>query len=178
MELNKLIKDCIKGKRKAQRELHDTFSPMLYAVIKRYIKNNFDAEDILIDTFMKIFSNLKNFKNEGSFEAWMKKIAIRECLMFLRKNKVFNLLIEADNLEFSDRVVNSDILVYEELIGALDMLPAGYRTVFNLYVIEGYKHKEISKKLGISINTSKSQLRLAKQRLSKLINTLNKVNIQ
>ncbi len=178
MELNKLIKDCIKGKRKAQRELHDTFSPMIYAVIKRYIKNDFDAEDILVDTFMKIYSNLKQFKNEGSFEAWIKKIAIRECLMFLRKDKVFNLLIEADNLEFPDRVVNSDILVYEELIGALDMLPVGYRTVFNLYVIEGYKHKEISEKLGISINTSKSQLRLAKQRLGKLINTLNKVNIQ
>ena len=176
MELKQLIKACIKGDRKSQRKLYQKFSPMLFAVIKRYIKNDYDAEDVLIDTFMKIYENLGRFKKEGSFEAWMRKIAVRESLMFLRRNKVFKLFIEADNLILPDRITVVDQLNLEDLLKVLDMLPVGYRTVFNLYVIEGYKHKEIAEQLGISINTSKSQLRLAKERMQKLIKEQNIVN--
>ncbi len=176
MELKKLIRACIKRDRAAQKELYNKYSPMLFAVIKRYIKNDYDAEDILIDTFMKIYENIGKFKNEGSFEAWIRKIAIRESLMFLRRNKVFKLFIEADNLIIPDKINIVDELQLEDLLKALDLLPIGYRTVFNLYVIEGYKHKEIAEKLNISINTSKSQLRLAKERMQKLIKEQNIVN--
>ncbi len=177
MELNKLIKACNKGNRKAQKELYQRFSPMLFAVIKRYIKNDYDAEDVLIDTFMKIYDNLNKFSHKGSFEGWIRKIAVRESLMFLRRNKVFNMFIEADNLIIPDKVSINSKIGFEELLKLMDLLPIGYRTVFNLYVIEGYKHKEIAEKLGISINTSKSQLRLAKERMQKLVKKQNKVNI-
>ncbi|HEB62213.1 MAG TPA: RNA polymerase sigma factor [Bacteroidetes bacterium] len=176
MELKQIIKACIKGNRKAQKELYQKYSPMLFAVIKRYIKNDYDAEDVLIDTFMKIYDNLSKFKKEGSFEAWIRKIAVRESLMFLRRNKVFKLFIEADNLIIPDKINIVDELNLEDLLKALDLLPVGYRTVFNLYVIEGYKHREIAEQLNISINTSKSQLRLAKERMQKLIKEQNIVN--
>ena len=176
MELNKLIKQCIKGNRNAQKELYQEFSPMLFAIIKRYIKNDYDAEDVLIDTFMKIYDNIGRFSRKGSFEAWIRKIAVRESLMFLRRNKVFKMFIEADNLIIPDKITIVDKISFEELLKIMDLLPVGYRTVFNLYVIEGYKHKEIAEKLGISINTSKSQLRLAKERMQKLVKNQNKVN--
>jgi len=171
-----LIKECKNGSRSAQRELYDTFSPMLYAVIKRYVKNDYDAEDILIDTFMKIYENLGKYKKKGSFEAWIRKIAVRESLMFLRRNKVFNLIISSDNIVIPERVCLDSEINYKDLLKALDLLPVGYRTVFNLYVIEGYKHKEIAESLGISINTSKSQLRLAKSRLRQIIKKRNLTN--
>lgn len=176
MEQKQLIKACIKGKRDAQKELYQRYAPMLFAVIKRYIKIDYDAEDVLIDTFMKIYENLKKFKKEGSFEGWIRKIAIRESLMFLRRNKMFNMFIEADNIIIPEKVTFENNLEYKELLKVLDLLPIGYRTVFNLYVIEGYKHKEIAVKLGISINTSKSQLRLAKDRLRKIIKQQNITN--
>jgi RNA polymerase sigma-70 factor (ECF subfamily) len=176
MELKGLIKACVKRDRKAQKELYQRYSPMLFAVIKRYIKNDYDAEDVLIDTFMKIYENINKFKKEGSFEAWIRKIAVRESLMFLRRNKVFKLFIEADNLIIPDKINIGDELNLQDLLKVLDMLPIGYRTVFNLYVIEGYKHKEIAEQLNISINTSKSQLRLAKERMQKLIKEQNIVN--
>lgn len=176
MEHKNLIKACIRGSREAQKELYYSNAPMLFAVIKRYIKSDFDAEDVLIDSFMKIYENLNTFREEGSFEGWMKKIAVRESLMFLRRTKVFNMFIEADNLIIPEKITFQTNLEYKELVNTLDLLPTGYRTVFNLYVIEGYKHKEIAEKLGISINTSKSQLRLAKQRLRKIIKEQNITN--
>ena len=176
MEHKNLIKACIRGNREAQKELYYSNAPMLFAVIRRYIKSDFDAEDVLIDSFMKIYENLNSFREEGSFEGWMKKIAVRESLMFLRRTKVFNMFIEADNLIIPEKITFQTNLEYKELVNTLDLLPTGYRTVFNLYVIEGYKHKEIAEKLGISINTSKSQLRLAKQRLRKIIKEQNITN--
>ncbi len=177
MVLKQLIKSCIKGDRGAQKEMYQTYSPMLYAIIKRYVKSDFDAEDVLIDSFLKIYQNLSKFRNEGSFEGWIKKIAIRESLMFLRRNKVFSMLIEVDNISVTQKITYQDQdLEYQDIIGVLELLPVGYRTVFNLYEIEGYKHKEIAEQLGVSINTSKSQLRLAKQRLRKLIIEKNIIN--
>ncbi len=177
MALKQLIKSCIKGDRGAQKEMYQIYSPVLYAIIKRYVKSDFDAEDVLIDSFLKIYQNLSKFRNEGSFEGWIKKIAIRESLMFLRRNKVFRMLIEVDNISVPQKITYQDQeLEYQDIIDVLKLLPVGYRTVFNLYEIEGYKHKEIAEQLGISINTSKSQLRLAKQRLRKLIKEQNIIN--
>jgi len=176
MDTEYLIKLAIQNKRSAQKEIYETYSSSAYAVIRRYIKDEYDAEDVLIETFMKVFENLANFKNEGSFEGWVKKIAVREALMFLRRNKVFNMFIEADNINISEKVTVENYLEFADLLKVLDLLPVGYRTVFNLYVIEGYKHNEIAEILGISINTSKSQLRLAKDRLKKLVEEQNKIN--
>jgi len=177
MDLKQLIKKCIKGERSAQKEMYQHYSPVLYAIIKRYLKSEFDAEDVLIETFMKIYNNLSKFRDEGSFEGWIKKIAIRESLMFLRRNKVFQMLIEVDNLLIPQKITYQDEeLEYQDILDVLKLLPVGYRTVFNLYEIEGYKHKEIAAQMGISTNTSKSQLRLAKQRLRKLIKEQNRTN--
>jgi RNA polymerase sigma-70 factor (ECF subfamily) len=176
MDKDYLLKQAMQNKRSAQKELYESYSPIAYAVIRRYIKDEYDAEDVLIETFMKVFENLGAFKNEGSFEGWIKKIAIRESLMFLRRNKALNMFIEADNINISDKITVEDFLGLDDLLKLLDQLPAGYRIVFNLYVIEGYKHNEIAELLGISINTSKSQLRLAKDRLRKLIEEQEKIN--
>ena len=176
MNILELIKSSINNKRSAQKELYDQFSPAAFAVIRRYIKDDFDAEDVLIETFMKVFDNLVTFKNEGSFSAWVNKIAVRESLMFLRRNKAFNMFIEADNINIREPMLSDDDIQLKDLLRILDELPTGYRTVFNLYEIEGYKHHEIADIMGISVNTSKSQLRLAKDRLRKLINEKNKIN--
>ena len=169
MEEKLLIQACLKNDRKAQQLLYDTYAPVIYALIRRYIRDEYTAEDILIESFVKIFGKLKQYQSKGSFEGWMKRIAVNESLMYLRKNNVFHLTIESDNivLPFETRI--EDELDFQLLLEALDLLPVGYRTVFNMYVLEGFKHKDIAKELGISINTSKSQLRLAKERLRKII---------
>lgn len=169
MEDKLLIQRCLKNDRLAQQELYDRYAPVLYAVIRRYIRDEFTAEDILIESFVKIFSKLKQFQEKGSFEGWMKRIAVNESLMYLRKNNVFHLTIESDNIVLPYETRIEEDLDFEILLQTLDLLPVGYRTVFNLYVLEGYKHKEIAKELGISINTSKSQLRLAKERIRKIM---------
>jgi RNA polymerase sigma-70 factor (ECF subfamily) len=164
-----LIQRCLKNDRRAQKELYDRYAPVLYAVIRRYIRDEFTAEDILIESFVKIFGRLRQFQEKGSFEGWMKRIAVNESLMYLRKNNVFHLTIESDNIVLPYEANIEENLDFEILLQALDLLPVGYRTVFNLYALEGYKHKDIAKELGISINTSKSQLRLARERLQKIM---------
>jgi RNA polymerase sigma-70 factor (ECF subfamily) len=164
-----LIQACLKNDRKAQQLLYDTYAPVIYGLIRRYIRDEYTAEDILIESFVKIFGKLKQYQSKGSFEGWMKRIAVNESLMYLRKNNVFHLTIESDNIVLPFETSIEDELDFNILLEALDLLPVGYRTVFNMYVLEGFKHKDIAKELGISINTSKSQLRLAKERLRKII---------
>jgi len=135
----------------------------------RYLKSKEDAEDVLVHSFYKILSNLQKYSGNGSFEGWMKKLLVNECLMFLRKRHNFHMSIESAHFIAAEEVSITDKLQYEDLIACLDLLPPGYRTVFNLYVIEGYKHREIAEQLGISINTSKSQLILAKQRMKSIV---------
>lgn len=168
MEKEKLISLSKKGNRLAQKELFDRFSPFLLGVIRRYISDLHYAEDTLTEAFIKIFNNLENYSGSGSFEGWMRRIAVNEALMFLRKRRelLFNEeteIVIPVNKNAEDELFESDIL------RLLDRLSPGYRTVFNLYVIEGYKHKEIAEILNISINTSKSQLIHAKNRLKELI---------
>lgn len=160
---------CIKGDRQAQNTLYQSLSPVLLAICRRYLKVHTEAEDILVETFVKIFQNLPKFNHAGSFEGWCKRIAVNECLMHLRKRKNFALSIEYAQFVPENSIEVHDQMSYNELILLLDELPIGYRTIFNLYVIEGYKHKEIAEQLGISINTSKSQLIHAKKRLKTLI---------
>lgn len=170
MELNDLIQRCRKDDKLAQQALYKQYAPILLGICRRYIEQTEDAEDVMIEGFYKIFSNLLQFDSRGSFEGWMKRIMINESLMWLRKKKL-------KLLELNEKITvaheGEDVQILEinssEIIPLLDLLPAGYRTVFNLYVIEEYKHREIADLLGISINTSKSQLILAKKKLKEII---------
>lgn len=130
-----------------------------------------DAEDVLVDAFFKVFDNLDSYKNEGSFAGWIRRIVVNEALMFLRKRKrrPHTDEITASLAVKDTRYTAEDLLQAEDILEVLEQLPEGYRTVFNLYVIEGYKHREIADLLGISINTSKSQLILARKRMRELL---------
>jgi RNA polymerase sigma factor (sigma-70 family) len=166
-----LVRHCQKGKASAQQELYERFADKLYRLAYRYSKQETDAEDIVIIAFQKIFKHLKTFvyQGDGSLEAWMRKIVVNEALMWLRKSYNFHLTetLEPDlpvpDLE-AFREVESEYL-YQLIIE----LPIGYRTVFNLFVIEGYDHREIGELLNISEATSRSQLFKAKALLKKKI---------
>lgn len=169
MKLNEIISRCAKYERPAQNHLYEQYAPLFKSIALRYIKDDAVAEDILVKAFFKIFTSINSFKKKGSFEGWMKRILINECLMEIRKTKNMALTVPISDSEVDWQVHTGDHLEYMDIIALLDELPTGYRTVFNLYVIEGYKHREIAEMLEISINTSKSQLILAKRRLQKLI---------
>lgn len=164
-----LIEACRNGDRHAQKLLYDRYAPKMNGVCMRYCKNREDAEDVLIEGFFKVLTHLHQYKGAGSFEGWIRRIMVNESLMFLRKRHNFKLTVEISNVELKTNVSIEDELMAADILALLDKLPTGYRTIFNLYVLEGYKHREIGDLLGISINTSKSQLILAKKRLRKLI---------
>lgn len=170
MTEKEIIEGCRKQDRKAQQVLYDKYSPVMFGICKRYVRSHEDAEDVLIDGFFKIFTNIEQYKGTGSFEGWMKRIMVNEALMFLRRRHNFNLTVEInDQLEYNTESTVEDELAAQDILGLLETLPTGYRTVFNLYVVEGFKHREIADLLEISINTSKSQLILAKKRLQDLL---------
>lgn len=166
---NELIQACRKRDRKAQKLLYDQYAPLLFGICKRYVKTQEDAEDVLLEAFYKIFSKIDQFNDQGSFEGWMRRITVNEALMFLRKNKHFKYQVEPQDYHASTKITIEDNLAATDILQLLDQLPDGYRTIFNLYVLEGYKHREIAELLGISINTSKSQLIMAKKRMQELI---------
>ena len=166
---NELIQACKRKDRKAQKLLFDRYSAKLLGVCRRYVKSEANAEDVMIEGIFKILTKIDQYHGKGSFEGWMRRVVVNEALMFLRKAHNFNMTVELSNIEVPSQVSIEDELAAEEILNLMDRLPTGYRTVFNLYVIEGYKHREIAEILGISINTSKSQLILAKKRLRKMI---------
>ena len=151
-----LIAACKKQDRKAQKLLFDRYSPKMFGVCKRYIKNREDAEDVLIGGLFKVLTKIDMFSGNGSFEGWIRRIIVNESLMFLRKRHNFKMTVEVSNIEIKTEVSAVDDLAAQDILTILDKLPTGYRTIFNLYVLEGYKHREIAEQLGISINTSKS----------------------
>lgn len=164
-----LIEACIKKDRRAQKLLWDRYSPKMFGVCKRYIKGYEDREDVLIEAFVKVFKNIGQFKGAGSFEGWIRRIVVNESLMYLRRKHNFKMTVEINNVDIKTTISVEDQLAANDILALLSYLPTGYRTVFNLYVLEGYKHREIAEILGISINTSKSQLILAKKRLQSLL---------
>lgn len=165
-----LVNACLRNDRKAQRQLYDLYSPVMLALCRRYVGTLEDAEDVMVEGFLKVFNKLDTFSGQGSFEGWIRRIMINECLMFLRRKDPLRFSAEiTDRREFVKEPTVVSSLQAEQILQLLDELPAGYRTVFNLYVIEGYKHREIAQLLGISINTSKSQYLLARARLAELL---------
>ncbi|MDA0195256.1 MAG: RNA polymerase sigma factor [Bacteroidetes bacterium] len=158
-----IIAGCLKSKREDQHALYEKYSAKMLGVCCRYLKNPEEAEDLMISSIMKVFEKLEQYKAEGSFEGWIRRIVINECLTHLRKNKSMYMAVDVENAEREpDYKLLSDRLVEEDMINLIQGLPDGYRTVFNLYAIEGYSHKEIAENLGININTSKSQLSRAR----------------
>lgn len=141
----------------------------MFGVCKRYVRNREDAEDVLVSAMFKVLTNIDQFKGEGSFEGWVRRIVINEALMHLRKRFDFGRHLEISDFDQPTRTPTVDRLAAQDILSLLDTLPTGYRTVFNLFVLEGYKHREIAAMLGISINTSKSQLILARKRMKELL---------
>ena len=171
-----LIIACKKQNAKAQRALYDKHASHMLGLCKRYIKGEMEAEDVMIKGFMKVFTKIDLFEGKGSFEGWMKRIMINEALGYIRKNKSMYLEME---IEAADKEPDFDTLSTEleamDLLKMVNGLPSGYRTIFNLYAIEGYSHKEIAELLGISENTSKSQLSRARMHLQKKLLESEKV---
>ena len=141
----------------------------MFGVCKRYLKTREDAEDVLVESFFKVLTNIHQFKGTGSLEGWIRRIVVNEALMFLRRRHNFSMTVEINNIDAPAPAKAMTRLAEQEILKLLDELPTGYRTIFNLYVLEGYKHREIAEMLGISINTSKSQLILARKRLQELL---------
>ncbi len=165
-----IIEGCSNGDRKAQRLLYDTYSKKFFAICLRYIKDRDLAEDVLVESFMKIFEKINQFESKGSFEGWMKRVVVTHALLTLRNNR--NMIMEVN--QESEIISNQpsyeiNHLEVEELMDLVSSLPTGYRTVFNLYAIEGYSHAEIGELLGISESTSKSQLNRSRNLLKQKI---------
>lgn len=165
-----LVRACLNKDPKAQSELYRRYSPVMYAICMRYSGNPENARDMLQDAFIRVFDSLKNFRFEGSFEGWMKRVAVTTCLDFNKRLKNEPYADELENHEHigAEEHIHSRLSV-QDLIGLLQKLPAGYRTVFNLYAIEGYGHAEIAGMLAISENTSKTQLFKARRMLQQMI---------
>lgn len=168
-----LIQDCQKGIKSSQYLLVKQYSGMLLSVCRRYIRDEAMAKDVLQETFIRIFQNIDKYKPTGSFEAWMRQIALRRSLQWLEKSCFKN---EVQPLEMpdSEEVVPEvySNLGAEEIMNAVRELPTGFRAVFNLAIVEGYNHKEIAKLLNISESTSRSQLVRARKLLQKKIQSL------
>ena len=171
-----LIDLCIKGDRIAQRALYDRLASRMFPLCIRYVGERDTAEDILQDGFVTLFSRLDSFKGHGSFEGWARKIFVNTALMYLRKKdalKMSDELETARNLS-TDITSQMDNIGYKELMKLITSLPTGFRTVFNMYVIEGYSHKEIAEMLNISETTSRTQLSRARVWLQNKIKEMKK----
>lgn len=165
-----LIEACQREVPDAQKELYNRYSPMAMGICMRYLRHREDAEDVMVEALFKVLTNIQKFKGEGSFEGWIRRIVVNEALMFLRRRHNFNMTVELDQVrEPSTEETAVSKLAKEDILNLMNELPTGYRTIFNLYVLEGYKHREIADMLGISINTSKSQLILARKRMRELL---------
>lgn len=165
-----LLAGCQKNDRTAQQQLYASYSGKMYALCYRYVKNKMEAEDVLVTAFTKVFDKIDQFKSEGSFEGWIRRIVVNESLTWIRKNRSLYLETDLENADFEpDYNHLSDHLEAEDLLRMIQALPTGYQLVFNLYAIDGYSHKEIAEQLNISENTSKSQLSRARVYLQKLL---------
>lgn len=166
-----LVRKARQGDRKAQKAIYDQLSGKMYAVCLRYMSDKEQAQDILQDGFVTLFTKLDSYSGEGSFEGWARKIFVNTALMSLRKKDV---LKQSEDVDTAWDISSSDPSViqrigYKELLDLIATLPPGFRTVFNMYVLEGYSHKEIAEALDISETTSRSQLQRARTLLQSKI---------
>lgn len=166
-----ILEGCLRNDSVAQRELYNTYSPKMLAVCFRYAHNREDAEDMLQEAFIKVFTQLRTFENRGSFEGWIRRIVVHTCINTLKKNKKFNEsvdLIHAASISIREETVPAVVQV-KQIVDCIRSLPIGYRTVLNLYAVEGYSHREIAQLLDIEESTSRSQFTRAKGMLEELL---------
>jgi RNA polymerase sigma-70 factor (ECF subfamily) len=166
-----ILEGCLRNDSVAQRELYNTYSPKMLAVCFRYAHSREDAEDMLQEAFIKVFTQLRTFENRGSFEGWIRRIVVHTCINTLKKNKKFNEsvdLIHAASISIREETVPAVVQV-KQIVDCIRSLPIGYRTVLNLYAIEGYSHREIAQLLDIEESTSRSQFTRAKGMLEELL---------
>ena len=170
-----LIEYCLSNKEGALDELYKQFAPKLFGICLRYANSREEAEDLLHDGFIRILDHLKKFRHEGSFEGWMRRIMVNTAINYLKKKKRYQSDVDPElpdsNTAFEVPVL--DVISLNELLAVINSLPDGYKIVFNLYVIDGYKHKEIAEILGISESTSKSQFMKARKSLQEKLKKLN-----
>ena len=168
-----LIKKAIDNNREAQQQLFEQHSPKMLGVCRQYVKDLHHAEDMMLQGFLKVFTNLHRFKHEGSFEGWIRRIMVNTCISYLRKKNLVDLSDE--DYVFNDAATESlENTSVEDIQNLIDKLPDGYKMVFNLYAIEGFKHSEIAAQLGVSESTSKSQLFKARKLLQANYTKMNK----
>lgn len=161
-----LIKECLNNNQIYQKKLYDKFSPKMYGICLRYCKNTAEAKDVLQDTFIKVFNSLKSFKFDGLLEAWVRRITVNTAINHYNSKKTLNEL-DIEQIENSN-ITNPNESI-EDYLNIIQKLPRSFRMVVNLYIIEGYNHREIGEMLNISESTSKSQLSRARIKLQKEI---------
>jgi RNA polymerase sigma-70 factor, ECF subfamily len=181
-----IISGCLEGKRKAFTRLFEVYAPVMMGVCMRYSKNRIDAEDVMQDGFIKVFSQIHKFRREGSFEGWIKRIMINAAIDNYQSNLKHAFHEDVSESTSSSMIADQDgtdddlpeelQIPHKKLMEMIQELPDGYRMVFNLYAIESYNHKEIATLLGISENTSKTQLFKARKTLRKKIESLTQLN--
>jgi len=179
---NQLIRGCLEGKRKAYSQLFQNYAPVMMGVCMRYCKNRIDAEDVMQDGFIKVFSQIHKFRHEGSFEGWIKRIMINAAIDNYQSNLKYAFHEDVsettpspdlvENPDEDDDLPDEMNIPHKKLMEMIQELPDGYRVVFNLFAIENYNHKEIATLLGISENTSKTQLFKARKALRNKIEAL------
>ncbi len=159
MDDSSLIEKCRAGDQRAQRELFEKYAPKMLGVCLRYAKNKEQAEDVLQEGFIKVYTKLEHYQSKGSLEGWIRRIMVNTSLDHIRKNVKFqgDRSVEDVGFKLEQNTFNSDQLFEEDLLKLINAMPPGYKVVFNMFAIEGYSHKEIAEELGVSENTSKSQ---------------------
>lgn len=170
--LENLIGGCRAGERKAQKRLYELFAPKMYALCLRYVDSAEDAQDILQNGFIKMFRKIQDYRGEGSFEGWLRRIMVTTSIEHYRKGAATLPMLRIDEKvteQLSDQVTVLDRIHAEDLTNLIEKLSPGYRAVLNMHVIEGYSHKEIAEILGITEGTSKSQLARARNILRQMI---------
>ncbi|HBR53581.1 MAG TPA: RNA polymerase subunit sigma-70 [Flavobacteriaceae bacterium] len=171
---DRLITKAKKGNRKAQHELYQLFAPKMMSVCRQYVKNNDLAEEVMLSGFLKVFTHLASYEGSGSFEGWIRRIMVNQSISELRKQKKLFFQDESvieNSLNYASEFPNT--LEVADIQKLIDALPEGYKAVFVLYAVEGYKHSEIAELLQISEGTSKSQLSKARKMLQQLVNKQN-----
>ena len=175
MDYKQLVKDCVRQKPIAQEELYRHFAPVMLGVCYRYTKSLHDAEDVLQEGFVKVFRNIERFRGDGAFEGWLRRIFVNTAIEHYRKTVQMYPIMDFTPLPSETTDLSAlDNLMAEDLMNMLQELSQGYKTVFNLYVIEGYSHKEIADMLSITEGTSKSQLARARYLLQKKLQDIYK----
>ncbi len=175
--IDSLLEGCRRGDRKAQESLYKILASRMMGICMRYSKDTFEAEDVLQMGFVKVFQKISDFRGEGSFEGWIRRIMVNTAIESYRKNLRNLNLVDIDEVyDQPQNTFDMSGLELKDLLKLVQQLPNGYRLVFNLYVIEGYSHKEIAKQLGITEGASKSQLSRARAILKEKIIKMEGLN--